>query len=397
MGIAALLAFAPLAMAQKAGTVGPKVGAPLKAALELSAKGQGQQALAKLKEADAVSGKTAFEQQQINEAFCSVHLKMRNYAAAGPACEKGLAQLAGGAANERLKSLAQIFFQPGAGRNLAKTVDFGTKYLQATGGRDPATHFLIGQAHYYSNNHKAAVASFNTAIKNAQAAGQKVEQNWLRFLQDSYTKLGDTAGAANVTMMLVQMYPTPDNWRILTNNLRRQVSADDQATLNVYLLMYELNLLDRADTYSEAAIVAIQAGLPGEAVKVMERGYSTKALEAGDQARSQRILNDAKKRSADQKAAMARLDEQAAASSDPKANIRIGEAWLSYGEADKAIAAAKRAIAKGGADLDEAYLLLGRAHVAKKNSAEAKQAFAQVKGTNFAQIARLWSIRAGQV
>jgi hypothetical protein len=393
---AALIALAPVALAQQ-NTVSAKVGAPLKEALDLSAKGQGQQALAKLKEADAVSGKTAFEQQQVNEAYCSVYLRLRNYGAAGPACEKGLAQLSGTAANERLKSLAQIYFQQGPGRDLKKTVDYGTRYLQATGGRDPAIHFLIGQAHYYSNNHKAAVASFNTAIKNAQAGGQKVNENWLRFLQDSYNKLGDTAGANNATAMLVQMYPTPDNWRILTSNLRRQVGNDERAELNVYLLMYELDLLDRADTYSEAAIVAIQAGVPGEAVRIMERGYSTKVLAAGDQARSQRIMTDAKKRATEQQAALDRLDQQAAASPDPKANVRVGEAWLSFGDTDRAIAAANRAIAKGGSNLDEAYLLLGRAYVAQKNGAEARKALAQVKGDSYAQIAKLWSIRAGQV
>jgi tetratricopeptide (TPR) repeat protein len=164
---------------------------------------------------------------------------------------------------------------------------------------------------------------------------------------------------------------------------------------NVYMLMYELNLIDRASTYQEAAIKAIQAGVPGAAVKLMEQGYKTNALAGGDAARAKRINDDASKRAAEQKAAMARLDQQAAAG-DAAANVRVGEAWLSFGEAEKAIVAANRAIAKGGNGVDQAYLLLGRAHAARKETAEARKAFDKVQDPNYAQIAKLWSIRAGQ-
>lgn len=383
----ALLAAGPGALAQQQ-KVSPKVGTPLKAALDASAKGQTPQALAKLKEADGISGKTAFEQQKINEAYCSVYVRGRNYAAAGPACEKALGSAP---TAQQFQTLAQVYFQPGQGRNLKKSVDFANRYLQATGGRDPSAHFLIGQAQHAGGNYKAAAASFQTAIKNS---GGRPNENWLRYLQDSYMKLGDTASASKVTTELVRLYPSDDNWRILTSNLVRQVSADDQAMFNVYMLMYELGLIDRASTYQEAAIKAIQAGVPGAAVKLMDQGYKTNALAGGDQARAKRITDDATKRATEQKAAMARLDQQAAAG-DVAANVRVGEAWLSYGDADKAIAAAQRAIAKGGSD--QAYLLLGRAYVAKKNSAEARKAFGQVKGANYSQVAQLWSIRAGQV
>ncbi len=382
---AALLATAAPALAQE--KVSPKVGTPLKAALDASAKGQTPQALAKLKEADGISGKTAFEQQKINEAYCAVYVRGRNYAAAGPACEKALGSAP---TAQQFQTLAQVYFQPGPGRNLKKSVDFANRYLQATGGRDPSAHFLIGQAQHAGGNYKAAAASFQTAIKNS---GGRPNENWLRYLQDSYMKLGDTASASKVTTELVRLYPSDDNWRILTSNLVRQVSADDQAMFNVYMLMYELGLIDRASTYQEAAIKAIQAGVPGAAVKLMDQGYKTNALAGGDQARAKRISDDATKRATEQKAAMARLDQQAAAG-DVAANVQVGEAWLSYGDADKAIAAAKRAIAKGGSD--QAYLLLGRAYVAKKNSAEARKAFDQVKGANYAQIAKLWAIRASQ-
>jgi tetratricopeptide (TPR) repeat protein len=389
--VAATLLVSVPAFGQGAGKVGPKVGTPLKAALEASAKGQTPQAVAKLKEADSVSGKTAFEQAKINEAYCSVYVRGRNWAAAGPACEKSMGNPPTG---QQLQTLSQIYFQPGGGRNLKKSIDYADRYLKSTGGRDANAHFLIGQAQHAGGNYKAAIGSFNTAIR---ARGGRPEENWLRYLQDSYTKTGDTAGASRVTTDLVRYYPNADNWRLLTGNLRRQVGGNEQAELNVYLLMYELNVLSRAEDYTEAAIVAIQAGIPGEAVRILDRGRTTQALAAGDQARLARITSDATKRAADQKAGLPRADQQAAAGKDPAADVRVGEAWLSYGEADKAIAAAKRALGKPGVDVDQANLLLGRAYVAKKNGAEARKAFAAVKSPSYQQIAQLWSIRAGQV
>ena len=42
-------------------------------------------------------------------------------------------------------------------------------------------------------------------------------------------------------------------------------------------------------------------------------------------------------------------------------------------------------------------LLIGRAHVAKKNGAEARKAFAQVKGQELVSIAKLWNIYASKL
>jgi hypothetical protein len=396
--VAVLAAGLPqTANAQGAVKLSPKVGTPLKAGLDAAAKGRFQEAIAKLKEADAVSGKTAVEQQQINEAFCSVYLRARSFNNAAAACEKGLnsGALSGSAANERLKTLAQIYFQTQP-RDLKKTVDYANRYLQATGGKDTSMHFLIGQAYYLAKNYKASVASMNQAVKLAEAAGRPVEENWLRYLLDSYTKLNDVEGVTRTTTQLVRLYPSKDNWRRLTNNLRRQVSNDDNLSLQVYRLMHELELMDQASVYTEAAIVGIQTGAPGDALRFMERGFSTKVLENNELARNQRILADAKRRAEEQQKNLPALEQQASAAAKGDADIRVAEAYLAYGNPDKALAAAERGIKKGVDNPDAAYLALGRAYLAKGNGAEARKAFQQVKGQDAAAIARLWTIRAAQ-
>ncbi len=371
--------------------VGKKVGEPLAAALEAGKKGQFAQALAKLKEADAVSGKTAFEQFQINETYGFVYLKQRNYAAAAAAYERSLSsgQLPGGQVNDRLKQLAQLNFQ--SPRNLNKVIDYSNQYLKATGGKDAAMQAMLGQAYQLAGNDKAAVA----AVQNAVRLSARPEENWLRILLKSYGALGDARGVSNTTQTLVKLYPTPDNWRLLSSELRKQASGDDRTALNVYRLMGALDLMDKPGIFTEAAIVAIQSSLPAEAVKFMEQGYTRKVFGPADEARTQRILADARTKAAAQQLTLGKLTQTANASKAGQDEVLLGEVLLSYGQVDQALAAGKRAIQKG-ANPDDAWMLVGRSQVQLKNGAEASKAFSQVKGAGAAPIARLWGIYASR-
>ena len=395
--VASLLigAFAPQVAEAQQGQLRPAVGTPLQEALELGNKGQYPQALAKVKAAEAATNKTAFEQFQINETYGFVYLKQRNYAAAAAAYERSLnsGQLPAGKVQERVKQLAQLHFQNP--RNLDKVIEYGNRYLKESGGRDPAMHAMVGQAYQLKGNDKAAVAAVEAALRTAQAAGQRANENWLRILLKSYSNLGDTAGVNRTTLNLVQLYPTKDNWRLLSGTLRRQAAGDDRVAMNVYRLMNELELMDRPDIVQEAAIAAIQSSLPAEAVTLLEQGYTTKVLPADD-ARSKRILTDAQNRKAAQQPNLARLKESAGQSDAGQNEILVGELLLSYGMIDDALAAAKRAAQKG-AKPDDVHMLRGRALVANKNGAEARKAFSQVKGEDTALVARLWGIYASRL
>jgi len=375
-----------------ADSVSKKVGDPLEAAIAAANKGKYSEALASVKQADAVSGKSPTEQLKVNETYGFIYLKQRNYAQAAVAYERSLdsGQLPANKVNDRLKQLAQLNFQPP--RNLEKVIDYSTRYLKAIGGRDASVQAMMGQAYQMSGNDKAAV----TSIRNAIRVAGKAEENWLRILMKSYGNLGDKRGLDETTQTLVRLYPTKENWRLLSGELRRQASGDDRTALNVYRLMSALDLMDKPDIYMEAAIVAIQSGLPAEAVTIMERGYANKVFGPKDEARGQRILADAKNRAAAQQPKLGQLTQTATISKAGQDEVLLGEVLLSYGQIDKAVAAGKRAIQKG-ADPDEVWMLMGRCQVQLKNGAEARKAFAQVKGEDAAAVAKLWGIYASRI
>jgi|CXWL01.1.fsa_nt_gi tetratricopeptide (TPR) repeat protein len=386
-----LLAPTP-AFAQQA-KVSKKVGDPLAAALDAGKKGQYAQALAKLKAADAVPGKTAFEQFKINEAFGFIYNQQRNYAAAAAAYERSLnsGELPAGQVNERLKTLAQLNFQ--SPRNLNKVVEYSNRYLKATGGGDAAMHAMLGQAYQLMGNDKAAVASVQSAVR---LSGGRPAENWLRILLKSYGSLGNTKGVTETTEKLVSLYPTPDNWRLLSSELRKQARGDDRTAMNVYRLMGALDLMDKPEIYMEAAVVALDLHLPAEAMKIMEQGYARKVFGPKDEAGSQRRLTDARKKTAAQQLTLAQIAQSAAASKAGQDEVMVGEVLLSYGQADKAVAAGKRALQKG-ANPDDAWMLVGRSQVHLKNGVEARKAFSQVKGAEAAPVAKLWGIYASRI
>ena len=129
----------------------------------------------------------------------------------------------------------------------------------------------------------------------------------------------------------------------------------------------------------------------------MELGYARKVLGADD-SRNQRIMNDARTRMKAQEQTLAKLEQTAIASPKGLADVQLGEVFMSYDLPDKAIAAAKRGLKKGGLpDTDDAWMLIGRGQIAKKNGAEARKAFSQVKGKDLGSIARLWTIYASKL
>lgn len=399
--LAGLVATAPVAQAADkpaaTGKLSPKVLKPLKEALDLANAQKYPEADAKLTEADAVSGKTPFDQFQIDELQGFVALKQGKYQEAATDYERGLESgfLPPEQVNDRLRLLAQLWLQTQP-RDLKKSGEYGTRWLQATGSKDPMMLGLVGQTSYFSDNFGDAARYMQEAVAGAVAAGQKPEENWLLILQSSNAKLKNNQGALDATVELLRYYPRKEHWETVTSALLKQAGTNDNQIFQVFRLMYAADVMDGADEFTEAANVANRAGYPGEALEFLERGYSSKVLEtSGDKARSQQLLDETKQRAAADQKSLPQFEKEAMAAKQGEADVKLGEAYLSYDQSAKAIEAIQRGIAKGGVkNPDDAQLSLGRAYLAAGNVPEATKAFEQVKTQPDQLIASLWAIQA---
>lgn len=385
--------------AEKPPTISKKVMKPLKAGLDLANQGKYPEAEAELRAAEAIEGKTPFEQFQVDELLGFVALKQAKYKDAAQLYERGLDSglLPADQVNDRLRLLAQLYFQPDL-RDLNKVVTYGNRWLEASPTRDPVMLGLVGQASYFNNDFSAASNSMKEAVAGAVAAGQKPEESWLLILQNSYSKLKNDPGVVDATVELVRYFPRKEHWITLSSGLLRQASTKELEILQVFRLLYVVDAMDSADDFTEAANVAMRSGSPGEALKFMERGYALKILDtSGDKQKSAEMLEAAKRQVADDRKTLPQFEKEATASKAGEADVKLGEAFLSYDQPAKAVEAMQRGIAKGGVkSLDDANLSLGRAFLAAGDRAAAETAFGLVKKPDYALLTRLWLIHATQ-
>jgi len=406
-GIAVLVSMLVLGVASQAlaqEKVGPKVGKPMKAAQEAIQKKQWDQALAKIEEADAIAGKTPFEQFQINEFKGYVLLQKKQYGEVAKLYEANLnsGKLPPEQVNDRLKALIQLNT---ATKSYAKVTELGGRWLKA-GGQDVDTQVLIAQAQYLQKDYKNAIAIMQAAIKSTEQAGRAVDENWLQLVRSSQQNIGDLDGSTKTLEKLVKSYPKPEYWDYLLSSRMRQKNTD-RVLLNLFRLADQVGVLDNPDEYIEMTEILLDAGLPGEAKSVMEAGYKAKVFDTTEKVKADRYkkhLSDATAQAAKDQQSLPTIEKEAQKSTTGQSDVALGMAYSSFGQYDKAVTHLAQGLDKGGVkDPDQAQMMLGIANLKLGKKPDAVQAFEKIAcdpqknpscDPKMTDVARLWTIVA---
>jgi lipopolysaccharide biosynthesis regulator YciM len=389
---------APAYAADKKGEkqISTKVGKPLKEALDLAQQKKFKEAMAKAREVQAMPGKTAYEEYKINEIVAYIAVNLQDAATATKAWEATLdsGELSPAEMKQRLDQLTKVYY---GAKNYPKAIQFGTRYAKEV-GPDTEVALLVVQSYYLQQDYPKAIESAQALIRTANQGGQTVKKEWLDLLMDSQMKAGREADAQATLEQLVAKYPSPVYWNNMFILVQNQGGSSDRKSLEVYRLKMLTDSLKESE-YVEMAELALSLGFPGDARTVLEKGFANKSLGTGKNSeRQSRLLNLAKDNSAKDQKGLAQFEKEAVAASNGEADLKLGEAYLSYGENDKAIEAIKRAIKKGGLkSADEAQLQLGIAYFNAKRSSDAIAAFKAVPSdSKLASVARLWIIYASK-
>ncbi|MDY6947913.1 MAG: tetratricopeptide repeat protein [Pseudomonadota bacterium] len=394
----AMTLLAPTAhAAEQANKITTKaVATPLKAAQEAMQKKQWDTALAEIKKAAAVEKKTPFEAYQIDEFMGYVLIQQKKFGEAAPVFERLLNSglMPPDQVDERTKTVAQLYFQV---KDYNKAALWSKKWLD----KHPNTEdmgILLGQSQYLLNDFKSAAATMTGVVNNAEKAGRKPDENWIQIIMSSQFKLDNKDGIGEALKKMVRYYPKSEYWENLLDIYRRKASGD-RITLGYYRLMNDVGVLKDKGDFVEMAQLAMDAGIPGEAQEIVTKGMSDGTLKSPDkteQGRYDRLLAGAKKQSDADKASLAQLAAEAEKSKSGQPHVALGQAYLSYGDYDKAIAALQKGIAMGTGvtDIDEANISLGIAYLKKGQKDQARQAFNTVKdASKWNDLADLWTLR----
>lgn len=389
-----LLSTPAHAAEKKAQQISTKVGKPLKEALDLAQQKKFKEAMTKAKEAQAIPGKTAFEEYKVNEIVAYIAVNLQDGATAAKAWEATLdsGQLSPAEKKQRLDQLTKVYY---GSKNYNKAIQYGQRYTKEIGA-DTEIQLLIAQSHYLQQDYPQTIDATQALIRTANQSGQTVKKEWLDLLMDSQMKAGKDADAQATLEQLLAKYPSPLYWNNMFIYVQNQGGNSDRKNLEVYRLKMLTNSLKDSD-YVDMAQLALALGFPGDAKTVLDKGFANKVLGTGTQKdRETRLLNLANENSAKDKKGLAAFEKEAVADANGEADLKLGEAYESYGEHEKAIEIIKRAIKKGGLKSpDEAQLQLGIALYNAKRTSEAIAAFKAVPAdSKLGSIARLWIIYA---
>ena len=394
---AGLVAATPVFAAEGKQTNSAKLAKPLKEAHDdLNAKKYAD-AIAKLREAEGMAGKTPFDQHLINDMLGFAYARTQNYAEAAKAWEAELDDgfIPQSEVPTRVRQLAEANYQI---KNYDKAIEFGLRAIKG-GFADEELRTLVGQAYYLKGDWKNTLHFEEGLVDEKIKNGQTPKNESLQLVLSACVKLNDSACETRALEKIVTYYPKPDYWYQLLFTMRQQTSGNEANLLQTYRLMSEVDVLRSPEDYSEMAQLALEQGSPGEAQHILEKGIAKGVFtDPRAKAKNQRLLESAKKAAATDQASLQRIEKEADAAPTGAKNVGLGLAYLGYGQYDKAAEALAKGIAKGGLrNESEARLLLGIAQLKAGHKEDATKSFHAVKGDpSLERLANLWSLHAKQ-
>ncbi len=396
-GCAGVLLAAPALAEEGKNNVSAKMAKPLKAAQDdLTAK-RYSDAILKLKESQASPGKSPYDQHVINEMLKVAYVRTGNYADAAKVME---AEIDDGFVPQSelqglIRGLAQVNYQI---KNYDKAIEFGNRAIKG-GFADEELRTLVGQAYYLKGDWKGTLHFEEGQVDNVIREGRTPKGEALQLILSACVKLNDQPCETRALERVVTYYPKPDYWYQLLFTLRQQTSGNDANTLQTYRLMFEVDVLKNPDDYTEMAQLALEAGSPGEAQRILEKGIA-KGVFADQRAKqkNERLLESAKKAAATDRASLPRIAKEADAAATGAKNVGLGLAYFGYGEYDKAVEEITKGLTKGGLRSEgEARLLLGISQLKAGHKEDAGKTFHAVKGDpSLERLANLWTLHAKQ-
>ncbi len=399
IGLCSIALVAASALAQEPGaggqTVRPEIGKPIQAAIDLLKSKKGKEALAKVREAQAVGDRTPYEnyllERVLGQAAAtagepSVAARAFENVAASPASPEG----------ERRQFLAAAASQYYVMKNYAKTAELAARYFR-DGGTEKSVRTIYVQALYLGNDFASTAKELLKDLEAEERENKAPTEEQLQLLANSCSHIKDAACYGKAMEMLVAYYPKRDYWLSVIYGIATRPGFSERLALDVARIKIETGTMRSAEEYLDAAQLSLQDGFPMEAVRIIDKGYASGALGTGSEAaRHKRLKDMAARNLAEDKKALARDDSQSLAGKDSSALFNDGFNYVLLGKPEQGLALMEKGIrdAKAFRRLEHAKLHLGYAyHLAGQNQ-KAIQVLKTVQGADgAAALARLWAIR----
>jgi tetratricopeptide (TPR) repeat protein len=384
----------PAYAAAKAASVSAPVGKLLGPAQKLMAANDFAGALALVKQAQALPDQTDFDKYEINNFLANISLGTKDYDTADQAYE-AMADSPAIPDEEKATTLHNATLLANQAKHYDKSVKYGQAYI-ALGGpnaNDPTIIAAMAQSYYFTNDFTNAAAFAQKAI-DATPAGQPPNRAALEIKLSSQIKAKQEDQAAATLEQIVTYYNDADDWGQIIDFALGVKGVKDIDILHIYRLRLAAKANGNEEDYRLSATLANQLGYPGEAEAFLNAGIAAGKVNRGD-----KMVGAVHTAANSDRAVLPQL-EKIARTSGGDIGMKLAETYYGYGRYAEAEAAARAALAKGGAKLDqnEANMLIGESLLMQGKTADAIAAFNAVRNPSagMAKAQHVWLVFANR-
>jgi tetratricopeptide (TPR) repeat protein len=244
--------------------------------------------------------------------------------------------------------------------------------------------------------HDEVVQEMKEKMRLDEAAKEKTPESELRMLAVSQRQLKDDSGYNSTLKRLIQNYPSKAYWAEMIPRVARQANFNARFDLDLYRLLEQTGNMEDAYEYEEMANLALKAGLPAEASRVLEQAYATGRMGKGsDAVNHQKLRQQIQLRLNEDDKALPALEKSA---KDANALASLADVYAAKQKWDQSQVLYSKALAMGGLRREaETRLHAGIALFKLGQKAEANTLWDSIQGDATAiELAQLWKTLSAQ-
>ena len=379
-------------------TVRPEVGKPLQAAQALMKDHKFKDALAKIKEAEAVPARTPFENFTIDQLRGAAAANDGQDALAVSSYESVVSSGRMPPADQLriIQAIAVTYYNKL--KDYPNAAKWAARYIKE-GGTDPTSQDLIINSYYLNGDYAQTVTELKTLMESDERAGRVTSEQHLQILLSCAVKQKDAAGQSGALEKLLIAYPKKEYWDQAISHLVHKASFAERLDLDLLRLRFALNDFKRDSDYMDMGQLALEAGYAVEAKKVIDQGFSAGMLGKGaDAERQKRLQNLVNKEAATDQKSIGAGDVDAEKAKTGDGLVNAGFNYVLNGKFERGLSLMEQGLKKGGLrHAEDSKLHYGVALLMAGQKEHAVQVLRSVQGSDgTSDIAHLWAVHAGK-
>jgi tetratricopeptide (TPR) repeat protein len=388
--LTALLALGMVFSAAAQVVVRPEVAKSLQAAQEAMKTGQFENAITLAQQALSIPGITPVEKPAIQRTLAVAAMQGKNFPLAVSTLEALILELPEGAPSaQKLPLIESLLSASQQAQDLAKVVNWGRTYLKLEGS-NPSVWPVVIQTLSVLNRHEEVIQEVKEKIRLDEAAKVKTPESDYRLMAFSQRQLKDDAAYNSTLKTLLQNYPSKAYWSETIARLGRQANFNGRFDLDLYRLLEITGNVEDTVEYVDMANLALKAGLPAEAARVVELAYAAGTMGKGsDAANHQKLRLQIQQRLNEDEKALPALEKSA---KDANILASLADVYASKQKWSQSNEFYNKALAMGGLRREaETRLHAGLVLSKMGQKAEAVKMWDSVQGDATAvDLAQLW-------